>query len=469
MLGTPHSHGMVMSRRTQLVKFLQRASRSGSVAFCLCASGLQAADYYQNYAPTQNQRIVEPRQNYGGLSSDLRVASAPARTALPASSSADQAVMMAQPIAIPSNLPPGTQFILVPVQSMNGSAGMVIPNGMPAVPVANSAATIPTGTTSPATPNYSFNSQTTNADSLRPEQLSGLNQQVQQVGARGWRLAERNALFASRQKFEEALQLAAHGIDGQLGGNRHGRALADAFLAFKEAEDFATRPDDILAERDVARLTQLHRTPVLKNGSPGIPNVMALQAYYRYGRQQLVLAMGPLPAAADALHGLGKVHTFLAKEEGATNELHFARAIAYQQSALDINPRQSRAAHELGVLLAMHGQWQDARQALIKSLRTQPRPETWHNLAIVHQRLGEGDLAQRAEWERAQLAGPASPQTSAIASGVQWIDPSQFARQSMPPGAQPNNIPPNSNLTNAPRPAPVSSAQAPPRPGYYPR
>jgi hypothetical protein len=61
----------------------------------------------------------------------------------------------------------------------------------------------------------------------------------------------------------------------------------------------------------------------------------------------------------------------------------------------------------------------------------------WHNLASVHRRLGEHELAGQAELESRQIAvigqaagGGAGGRTqgSETTPAVQWVDPATFAR-----------------------------------------
>ena len=108
--------------------------------------------------------------------------------------------------------------------------------------------------------------------------------------------------------------------------------------------------------------------------------------------------------------------------------------MAFHQAALLVDPQNSMAANELGVLLVRFGQLREARQVLRHCIATAPRPEVWHNLAVVHERLGEQELAVLAhnEWQRVKqhqaIGSAAAPQPL-----VRWVDPAAFA-QSGPAG-----------------------------------
>jgi polysaccharide export outer membrane protein len=84
------------------------------------------------------------------------------------------------------------------------------------------------------------------------------------------------------------------------------------------------------------------------------------------------------------------------------------------------------------VLLARYGQLERARDALLQSVRARPLAETWHNLSVVHARLGEIELAQlaRREAERAVQSSrrdEADMRSSRTGGPIRWVDPSEFA------------------------------------------
>jgi Flp pilus assembly protein TadD len=98
------------------------------------------------------------------------------------------------------------------------------------------------------------------------------------------------------------------------------------------------------------------------------------------------------------------------------------------QAALLVDARNAKAANELGVLLARFGQLEDARRVLRHALTLRPEPQIWRNLAVVHRRLGDAELARRADEEGISLARRISvPQESDGALPVQWVDPGTFS------------------------------------------
>ena len=107
--------------------------------------------------------------------------------------------------------------------------------------------------------------------------------------------------------------------------------------------------------------------------------------------------------------------------------LHAPQSIVFHQAALATDGGNWLAANELGVLYARYGQLAEARQLLVYSVTVHPHVEGWHNLAVVHRRIGETDLAERAEAERLQLAQKAVKSAPGIGDTVRWVDPKTFA------------------------------------------
>jgi hypothetical protein len=131
--------------------------------------------------------------------------------------------------------------------------------------------------------------------------------------------------------------------------------------------------------------------------------------------------------------------------------------MVYYQASLLSNDRNYRAANELGVLLVKCGKPERAKEMFLRSLAVSPQPAVWQNLAKVHERLGETQLAASA---RGQMHGK-STESSAVPP-VTWVNPSTFAQTTpasdglTPPAATPANGAPAASTTP---PAPPSSAK----------
>jgi hypothetical protein len=69
---------------------------------------------------------------------------------------------------------------------------------------------------------------------------------------------------------------------------------------------------------------------------------------------------------------------------------------------------------------------------LLHSVQVHPHVEGWQNLAVVHSRLGETDLAQQAQREGQLLASRTAPTPAASNEMVRWVDPQTFAASGGP-------------------------------------
>jgi tetratricopeptide (TPR) repeat protein len=212
----------------------------------------------------------------------------------------------------------------------------------------------------------------------------------------------------------------------------HGKSLAAGLRALSEADDFVPRPSRVEAELNVPLLISSHQTPVLK-GEPteGITPLVARQRYYTFAQEQLGAAAGREPAGSLALYALGRIQPTLITGGESDNNSADPKSIAFYRAALTADTRNYVAANELGVLLARFGMWQSARAAFVQSLSVAPQSVTWRNLAIVHQQLGETQLAQRAQIEsQAVAARERNGRPNSSAPDVQWVSPEVFARAS---------------------------------------
>ena len=119
-----------------------------------------------------------------------------------------------------------------------------------------------------------------------------------------------------------------------------------------------------------------------------------------------------------------------------------AQAMTFYQAAILTQPKNFLAANELGVLLTENGNLAGAHELLLHSATLWPHAATWHNLAVVHARLGERELAELAEKRAKELA-----ESGRTIGGprVKWVDPETFASTSsmsdsvMPPAAAANS------------------------------
>jgi tetratricopeptide (TPR) repeat protein len=260
--------------------------------------------------------------------------------------------------------------------------------------------------------------------------FQSVSERIMALNYQAIRLANRGALYAAKQDLLQALRVATQSLDAADGTSGYSEALEQGMTALQEAEDFALHGAEATQPLQVEQIIAGHRTPVLRElAGQQISPVVAMQQYYGFAGQRLSAAAGELPAAADSLFWLGKVHNALARQSVQADRLQGPRAMVCFRAALATAPQHYLAANELGVLFARYGELQEAKKLLQQSVAGRPHAEGWQNLAIVHQRLGETQLAEMANQEYTTLAAKSPPSQSAP---VTWVDTKTFAASAGP-------------------------------------
>jgi tetratricopeptide (TPR) repeat protein len=255
-----------------------------------------------------------------------------------------------------------------------------------------------------------------------------VSQRAMQIADRGSALAERGMLFSARTELLKALQLIAQALDAQEASTQHSAALAAGLTALEEACEFSHAANRPAEATDVAVIAASHRTPLLQSfESMSNSPIVAQQQYFSQAQAQLTLAAGGVAAASQILYRLGRLQTALSIHDADPLALHGPRSLVYHQAAMATDSGNWLAANELGVLLARYGQLPEARQLLVHSVTVHPHLEGWHNLSVVHRRLGEADLASRAENEWKLLAQQSGKSRTRSNQMVQWVDTKTFA------------------------------------------
>ncbi len=266
---------------------------------------------------------------------------------------------------------------------------------------------------------------------VRSLQLERIARQAELHIRRAFDLAGRGAYFSARSEFLTALELLAQGLDQQYQTQRHRRALAQAFAALEEAEDFLPPSIGGGTIRDVAMIVVAHQTPVLQGHSlERLTPMEALERYFTYAQEQLALAVGQEAAGSMALHGLGKLYAAMGEHPSLGLKAAHSKAMVFYQAALLVDPANYMAANDLGVLLARSGWYEEARAALTYSLRIQSHPVGWRNLAIVYRQMGQYELALQAAWQWRRVRQQEATLPQEAFSGevvVQWVPPERFA------------------------------------------
>jgi tetratricopeptide (TPR) repeat protein len=269
--------------------------------------------------------------------------------------------------------------------------------------------------------------------SASPAALEAVTQQANQRIEAAFSLARRGAMFAARAELIQSLRMIAQALDTLEQTNHHSRALAEGFKAIEEADDFYVSTTHLENDLQLSEIVAGHETPVLKGEAlEQSSSLVALQRYFAFAQQRLTTAAGGAPAGSKALYGLGKVHMSLAGSSHDERSHQLPKAIVYHQAALATDPNNYLAANEVGVLLAQFGQLDAAKRVLVHSVQVRSHVEGWQNLAVVHARLGESDLARLAQQEQALLVAQQGAPPTAPTNLVEWVNPQTFAARGTP-------------------------------------
>jgi tetratricopeptide (TPR) repeat protein len=274
---------------------------------------------------------------------------------------------------------------------------------------------------SPAPSSPSLPSPTQQTAALLP-----VVQQAQQMSNQAATMAQRGMFYSANSELIKALTLISQSLDVQQGTAAHATALTAGLTALEEARDFAASGSQKGGGTNVAAIAATHQTKLPTPIAPGVGPVAAQQQYFGFAQNQLMIAAGGLPASSDILYRLGRLQTALAAHDNDSTTLHGPQALVFHQAALATDANNWLAANELGVLYVRYGQLPQARQLLVQSVTLHPHRQGWQNLAVLHRRLGENDLAQRAEAE-IQLLDKQQGQPADANNMVRWVDTKTFA------------------------------------------
>ena len=248
----------------------------------------------------------------------------------------------------------------------------------------------------------------------------------------GKSLARRNASEAASQEFLTALRILAEANDSLSGSNHYTASLRNGLLAIKEAGDFKTDDPQRQIVVNVSNIVEGHETQVFdRERAQTMSATDAIHHYLIYAGEQLATCGGRNAVAAEALYCLGKMRSITAQEDANPESLDLMQAIVYHHASLTADPSNFRSANELGVLLARNGQLDEAETFLKASLQIRPMPQSWANLAKVHQRKGTAQDLQLANLAMSEYQSALQTENVAAASGaIQWVDSATFAARS---------------------------------------
>ena len=231
-------------------------------------------------------------------------------------------------------------------------------------------------------------------------------------------LAQRGATYTADAEFRAVLGLCALEIDAREGGTSRREALRQGLVALQEADQFGGDQLDWRDAADVRSVAAGHTTPVLAQAQGPVDSIQAVQTYYIYAEQRLAHSCQGWPGASLAFYGLARTivlpGTKIAHASG--------KAALLQRVALAIAPQNVLAANELGVLLAQHGQLDDAEKIFKQCVATDASPEIWRNLAVVYARKGDEEASRSAMAAGDALAADKRRQAVHRANAVTPVD-----------------------------------------------
>lgn len=237
----------------------------------------------------------------------------------------------------------------------------------------------------------------------------------------GKSLSRRGAAFAARQEFYASLRILAQSHDKQVGGVKYTQSLRNGIIALKEAEDFIVADTESQIGLKVANVIETHTTKIISpQSAQGMTAIEAMQRYFAFASHQLARAGGQNVVAAECFYCLGKLHSVQAKQGASASNLDVAKSLVFHQAAIAADGSNYRSLNELGVLYANSGRFEESKEMLKQSLRYHQLPQAWENLAVVHQRLGEQQLAELANREFQLTSAQQSHST------IQWTDVNEF-------------------------------------------
>jgi tetratricopeptide (TPR) repeat protein len=246
-------------------------------------------------------------------------------------------------------------------------------------------------------------------------------------------LAQRGAIYTSNSEFRSVLGLCALELDSREGGTRHREALRVGLAALDKSDDF-----DVVGSDRHSQTDSYGGSTIDAAGNAGANTVSAVdpiqevQARYAYAEQHLSYACEGMPGASLAFYGLGRTMV----DPGSRTVNAVAKAAVLQQTALTVAPQNVLAGNELGVLLAEHGQLDEAEKMFRQCVAIDPTPEAWRNLAVVYARKGdqvasrsahaEADLVAKSDRSQAKI--PAAESVAGAAPAATTLTQAQFSK-----------------------------------------
>lgn len=229
----------------------------------------------------------------------------------------------------------------------------------------------------------------------------------------GLNLGSRQAVYSAQSEFLQALRLIARELDLAAGTREHEAALEAGWRALETLEHVKP-PTGVGNSPDQRRAFQ------------------AMQQQLAYAEGRLAFCGGHEPMASMALYALGRSCLAAAQELPDNGPLFAPKAVTLYRAALGVDPRNCLAVNELALLLARCGQLDEGARVLLEGVRHNPQPQMWHNLAVIHEKMGRSDWAAEDRQRRDAMASaqvvPGRESSDTLLAAVQWMEPAEFVR-----------------------------------------
>jgi hypothetical protein len=250
----------------------------------------------------------------------------------------------------------------------------------------------------------------------------------------GLNLGSRRAICSAQVEFLQAARLIAQELDTASGTHEHEEALSAGWKALDTLE-YAKSADSAMQKPSLPNSPAVQASPAANDVSSGrAAAFQAMQRQLSYAQERLAFSGGHEPTVSMALYALGRSHVAMAEESPEEGPLCIPKALALYQAALDVDPKNYLAINELGVLFVRCGQLNNALQVLEQGVKLAPQPQMWHNLAKLHEKLGNAALAQEDLRQRDALLAvrqvPLKDSPATALAAVNWVEPAEFARRS---------------------------------------
>ena len=224
--------------------------------------------------------------------------------------------------------------------------------------------------------------------------FESISREAIEMVAKADAMLKQGQIVPARRTLLSALQKFAAEYDRIFESTQHQQAFAEAIQTIIEAKDFRRS-----TRRSVADSIATHKTRLIDPADfRSTTKSVAMDAYHIHATKLLKFALKDSPFASDVLHSLGMCE-LLKNKFDSTQAPDPDTARALVASAWVVDKTNFASGQQFAKLLEERGQLNEAKKVLTSTLRMHSFPDGWEQLARVHNKLGEEDLALAAREE----------------------------------------------------------------------